>query len=128
VANETDGKTYPRGQIAIQNGDLSDATSFDFSAKTGAKSRHSLREDNTGISFGNLEITISWDFDIPANGPERDYYEDAAEKKIKRVRIKLPGRTYVFRGAYSSVTFKAQSDDACTGSCEFVGKCVKKGR
>lgn len=122
------GKLFPRGALAAGNGDLIQITNVSIDTKNGAKQKHTIREDGVGIAFGNEETTVSFDFDVPEEGMERDYFEQVRKKKVSLLRLKIPKKTLVIDGAYSSVKIDIPQDDAVKGSCEFVGKITYSGR
>lgn len=114
---------YPQAYLAMENGDLAQVTDFSLTISTGAKQIHTQRRKGAGISFGNEETSISFNFVIDEQGLERNYVRAAQKKQIKQLRAKLPGgQTLAINGAFSEVKVDGPLDDATKGSATFVGK------
>jgi hypothetical protein len=120
-------RIYPQGAIAQGNGDLIQVTNCKFSYSNGAKQKHTLRRRGAGIVFGNDECTVTFDSEITEDGPERNYWKDAMERRIRQIRFKVPGGVTVLTvdGAYSQVETDQPLDDATKVSCTFIGKMQK---
>ena len=120
-------KQFPKGAIAMDNGDLVQVLTWSLDFKNGLKLKHTLRsEAPVGVVAGLQEATLTFEAEIPAEGEERNYFELCRSKKIKQVRLKVPGRTYVCDGAFSSVKIDSPIDDAVKVSCEFMGRVTSK--
>lgn len=114
---------YPQAYLAMENGDLAQVTDFRVSMQNGAKVQHTIRRRGAGISFGNEECSVSFNFVIDEEGMERSYVRYLQQRKIKQLRAKLPGgETLTMNGAISQVDVDGPLDDATKGSCTFVGK------
>ncbi len=120
-----DFNKYPRGAIAMGNGDLMQVTNATVDLKNNAKLKHTLRKKGAGAVLGNEECTVSFDFEIPEIGPEKDYIDLVQAGTVKQIRLKVPGKTYVVNGVFSSCKHELPLDDAIKGSCEFIGKMDK---
>lgn len=118
---------YPQAFLAMGNGDLLEVTDFSVSLDNGAKQHHTLRKMGAGIIFGTRNTNVSFNSSIPEGGPERNYWKDCIEKKIKQIRAKLPGgvTTLVINGAFKEVNTDGPLDDATKVACTFVGHLEK---
>ncbi len=116
---------FPRGSIAMGNGDLMQVTNVKVSLKNGAKLKHTLRKKGAGAVLGNEECTVTFDYEIPETGPEKDYMDLVQTGAVKQLRLKVPAKTYTVNGVYSSSDMELPLDDAIKGSCEFIGKMDK---
>lgn len=120
-------KLFPKGAIAMGNGDLVQVLTWSLDFKNGLKLKHTLRsEAPVGVVKGNQEATLTFEAEIPAEGSERDYFELVRTGAITQLRLKVPGRTYVMDGAASSVKFDAPIDDAVKISVEALGRVTSK--
>jgi hypothetical protein len=118
-----DQPIFPRGAIALDNGDLVQVVSVKIDQKrAGTKQVHTLRQPQAGIVLGNEETTASWEFVNPEGGMERDYYKMLRTGKVKKVRIKVPGETFAIVGVVHGRSLELPVDDAIKGTIEFMGK------
>lgn len=118
-------KFYPKGKIAMGNGDLVDVTNISFEISNGAKQISTLRRKQAGFTLGPGEGKVSFSSVISEGGLERDYFKDCQKGKAAQLRIKLPGGlTLTYNGVYSSVKGDMPLDDATKVDCEFIGKLV----
>jgi len=117
-------KIYPRGRIALGNGDLIDVTNIKVTTKNNAKQVHTIAQKGAGITMGVEETTVSYDSVISEDGQERDYFQLVKTGKIVQLRIKLPGETITVQGVYASRDFELPLDDSIKLSCEFIGHMV----
>ncbi len=65
---------YPRGRIALGNGELIDVTNVKVTHTNNAKQVHTIRQKGAGITLGVEETTVSYDSVVGADGQERDYF------------------------------------------------------
>jgi len=114
-------KLYPRGQIALGNGDLQDVTNVRVTHTNNAKQVHTIRRKGAGVTLGTEETTVSYDAVISEDGSERDYFESVKKGKVRQLRIKVPGETITVEGVYKSRDFELPIDDAIKLSLEFIG-------
>lgn len=114
-------KIYPRGRIAMDNGDLIDVTNVKHDIKNNAKQVHTLRQKGSGVTLGLEETTVSFDAVVSEDGPERDYMKAIKKGTIKQLRIKIPGETITVIGVASSRSLELPIDDAIKYSIEFIG-------
>lgn len=112
---------YPKGQIAMESGDLFDVTNFRVQTGNSGKQHHTLRKTGAGVSAGNEETTISFDALVSESGAERDYLRDLQRKRIRRIRYKVPGETGTCEGLVTDRTLEVPLDDAIKYSVEFKG-------
>ncbi len=114
-------KLYPRGRIALGNGDLIDVTNVKVDITNNAKQVHTLRQKGAGITLGVEETTVSFDLSISDEGEERDWVKFLKKGQIKTLRIKIPGRTISVNGVVQSIGDELPLDDAIKQSISFVG-------
>lgn len=117
-------KIYPRGQIALASGDLIDAVSIKVSTTNNAKQVHTIRRKGAGITLGVEESTVSYESAINEDGQERDYFALVKKGNIVNLRVKIPGETMTFQGAYQMRDFDLPLDAEITLSMSFVGHLV----
>lgn len=112
---------YPKAFIAQGNGDLVQVTNFSITLTNNAKQVHTLRKKGAGITLGTQESTVSFDFVIDEDGPERNYWRDVMAGTIRQLRAKGPNVSWTLNGAYQSCDLDAPLDDATKGSATFIG-------
>lgn len=112
---------YPRGQIAMGNGDLLQVTNVKIDHVNGAKQQHTLRRMGAGISMGVEETTVSFDAIVDEEGSERDYLKLLKKGTIKQLRMKVPGETITVNGVASALSRELPIDDAIKYSITFIG-------
>lgn len=116
-------RKYPRAYLAKGNGDLQQVTDFDVDIQTGRKQQHTLKVNGSGVSDGNIETTISFNFIIDEDGLERDYVRMIKAGEIEQLRAKVPGGdVYILNGKLQSLKLNSTLEDAVKGSCTFIGK------
>lgn len=116
---------YPRGQIAMDNGDLMDVTDFKITYTDGSKQVHTLRRQGAGVTQGNEECTCTFNAVIGENGEEADWIALVRNFTIKQLRFKFPGRTITVNGKYSGIDYEQPADGATTVALTFIGKLQK---
>lgn len=112
---------YPRGQIALDNGDLLDVTNVKVDHTNNGKQVHTIRRKAAGIVLGTEETTVSYDSVISEEGQERDYFNMVKKGLIKQLRIKIPGETITVNGIYTSRSFELPLDDSIKLAMSFIG-------
>lgn len=118
---------YPKGSIAMGNGDLVQVVNFDHTLNNGAKQISTLRKGQAGITLGPGDSQADFESVIPETGMERNYYRDCQKGTVRQIRFKEPGgRTLVMNGVFSSVKTSNPIDDAVKVSCTFIGKTDKQ--
>jgi hypothetical protein len=118
---------YPRAYLAMGNGDLVQVTNWNFTYTNNAKMKSTLRRQNAGVTRGNTEGTLKFDLEVPASGPERDFFALVQSGELKQIRAKLPGGAVrVLEGAFQEIAEDQPADDAFKISMTFI--CgAKKG-
>ena len=114
-------KIYPRGSIAMGNGDLIQVTNVKIDHTNNAKQVHTIRQKGAGITLGVEETTISFDAVVSEDGPERDYLKMLKKGEIKQVRIKIPGETISVNGTVSQLSKELPLDSEIKFSITFIG-------
>ncbi len=114
---------YPQAFLAQGNGDLVQVTNFSMTLTNNAKQKHTLRRKGAGVTLGTQETTVTFDFEIDENGPERNYWKDVMRGTIRQLRGKVPGgkTTLTVNGVYSGCDLDGPLDDATKGSATFIG-------
>jgi hypothetical protein len=83
-------------------GDLIDVYDVQLKLDDGEKVISTLRANPSGSSAGARAGEITWKSYISADGVERDYFGDYLNRKVKQMRAKVPGLTFVFMGRLTS--------------------------
>jgi hypothetical protein len=117
----TEQLIYPRGRIALGNGDLLDVTNVKVDVTNNAKQVHTIRRKGAGTTMGTEETTVTYDIAISEDGQEREYLEFVKKGTIKQLRIKVPGLTMTVDGQYKDLSFELPLDDAIKQSMTFIG-------
>lgn len=115
-------KVYPRGQIALGNGDLTQVTDVKLDDSNEAKNVHTLRESPSGVVVGKKEHALSFNAVVDAGGFEQDYFKLLMDGTIKQVRIKVPGETITFTGVVSKRSLELPLDTEIKYSIDMVGR------
>jgi len=114
-------KIFPRGFIAMGNGDLIQVTNVKIDHTNNAKQVHTIRQKGAGITLGVEETTVSFDAVVSEDGPERDYLKMLKKGEIKQIRIKIPGETISINGTVSSLSKELPLDAEIKFSITFIG-------
>ena len=115
---------YPRGTVAMGNGDLTQIVNLKGKYSNNAKLKHTLRKSPSGFTLGHRECSGTFDLEIPETGEERDYWTMVKEGQVKQLRIKIPGTTKAINIIASDLDFELPSDDAIKESVGFIGELV----
>lgn len=113
---------YPKGSIAMLNGDLQDVVNVKIVQKNGGKIIHTMRVPSAGVFIGNHETDVTFEAVVSQNGPERDYFADIKAGKIRKLRIKIPGETFSVIGMATERSLELPLDDAIKYSINFIGR------
>lgn len=119
-------KRYPRGQIAIGNGDLQQASLARFTFTNNGRLKHTLRKTPAGFVLGTREASGSFELQVDEDGPELQVFEAIRAGEIKNFRFKLPQITKTIEGIFTSVDVEEPLDDAVKFTVNFIGK-LKEG-
>lgn len=114
-------KKFPRGFIAMGNGDLIQVTNIKVDHVNNAKQVHTIRKKGAGIVMGVEETTISFDAVVDEDGPERDYLKLLKSGEIKQLRVKIPGETISVNGVVSALSKELPLDAEIKFSITFIG-------
>ena len=114
-------KIFPRGYVAMGNGDLIQVTNVKIDHTNNAKQVHTLRQKGAGITLGVEETTVSFDAVVSEDGPERDYLKMLKKGEIKQLRVKIPGETISINGTVSQLSKELPLDAEIKFSITFVG-------
>lgn len=113
---------YPKGRIALGNGDLMDVENVKITVKNGAKLKHTLRRSPSGVVLGVKEVELSFEGTVSEAGYERDYIGAVLAGTVKQLRIKVPGETLTFTGVPTERGQELPLDDAIKFNVSWVGK------
>ena len=114
-------KLYPRGRIALGNGDLIDVTNVKIDTTNNAKQIHTLIQKGAGFTLGVEETTVTFDLSISEEGEERDWVKFLKQGSVQLLRLKIPGRTMSVNGVVQSIGDELPLDDAIKQSISFIG-------
>ena len=115
-------RRYPKGWLALDNGDLMQVTDFKITSKRNVKSVDTLRVEQAGLAVGPKSDEVSFNAVTDEDGPERDYMSMLKQKRIKSLRYKTPGENGTITGVASERTIEANVEDGVKYSVVFVGK------
>lgn len=115
---------YPRGGIAMGNGDLVQVTNVKGKYTNGAKLKHSIKKTPSGYTLGHREVSGTFETEVPEGGMERDWWDLVRNGTVKQVRIKFPGTTKALDIVCSDLDFELPSDDAIKKTIGFIGQLV----
>jgi hypothetical protein len=114
-------KVFPRGQVAMETGDLVTAVNIKMDTTNNAKQVHTIRQKGAGITFGVEETTVTMDLVVSEDGQERDWLKKLKQGAIVQLRIKVPGQTFTINGAIKQVGTELPIDDAIKQNIVVVG-------
>ena len=112
---------YPRGQISLGAGDLTQVTDIKFDFKRNTKLKHTLKKSPSGKVLGVREVTGSFDVIVDEDGPEREYFARVDSGEEVNMRLKLPGVTKNFVGCLTDLSGELPLDDAVKLTVSFAG-------
>lgn len=115
-------KKFPRGWIAMGNGDLIQVTNVKIDHTNNAKQVHTIRRKGAGITLGVEETTVSFDAVVDEDGSERDYLKMLKQGQIKQLRVKVPGETLTITGTVSALSKELPLDSEIKYSITFIGR------
>jgi hypothetical protein len=124
MASNDDFKQYPRGYIAMDNGDLLDVIDVKITQKRANKIKHTIRVEGSGKVKGPMETEMTFEAIVSEDGAERDYLKLLVTGKIKKVRYKMPGETGTVLGSVDSRGLEFNIEDAVKYSIALSGKTV----
>lgn len=115
-------KKFPRGWIAMGNGDLIQVTNVKIDHTNNAKQVHTIRRKGAGITLGVEETSVSFDAVVDEGGSERDYLKMLKQGQIKQLRVKVPGETLTITGTVSALSKELPLDSEIKYSITFIGR------
>ena len=114
---------FPKGFLAMGNGDLTTVTNAKHSLENGGKQVSTIRRPQAGVTLGPGSSSLTFDAVVPETGIERDFYRDCQRGTIRQVRLKNPaGKVLVMNGIFSQVETEFPLDGEVKVSCTFIGK------
>jgi len=113
---------YPKGRLALGNGDLLDVVSVKTNIKNGGKLKHTIRQSPSGYVLGVRECDLNFEAIVSEKGYERDYIGMVLSGLVKQLRIKVPGSTLIFTGIATSKSIELPLDDAVKYTVDWIGK------
>lgn len=121
--NGSEQVKYPQAYLAMGNGDLVSVTNFTVTLTNNGRQVHTLRRKGAGVLLGTQESTVTFDFVISEDGPERNIWRDVMRGTIRQIRAKAPGgkTTLTLNGMFTGCDLDGPLDDATKGSATFVG-------
>lgn len=125
MANDDILRSYPTGQFALGKGELVQITSFEWDFTNNAKAVATLREKMSGVTTGSQPVTGSFEIVVPAEGPERDYFQLVESGSPQQGTVKIPGVTKALRLVISKIRGSITIEDGVKMTAEYVGKWVK---
>lgn len=114
-------QVFPRGFIAMGNGDLIQVTNVKIDHTNNAKQVHTIRQKGAGITLGVEETTVSFDAVVSEDGPERDYLRMLKRGDLRQLRVKIPGETISINGTVSQLSKELPLDSEIKFSITFIG-------
>ena len=113
---------FPRGQIAIGNGDLQQAASASFTTTNNGKLVHTLRRSPAGVVLGTREGSGSIEMVVDENGLELEVFDRINNGSILNFRFKIPQSTKVIEGILTNADVSLPVDDVVGVTLAFVGR------
>lgn len=117
-----DLKVYPRGQLALGNGDLAQVHNVKHTVKNNGKLVHTIRQSPSGVTQGVKDTELTFDAVCDEDGFERDYFKMIMDGTIKQFRVKVPGETISVSGMATERSTELPVDDAIKYSIHVIGK------
>ena len=120
----TEFEDYPKGQIAVEGGELKDAYDINVTFEDGETTVHTFQDGGMakGSTGGKRACTITFKSAISNTGFERDYMGRYKKRKVTNVRVKVPGKTFSVTGRYMTPSFTANTDNFIDFSIALKGK------
>lgn len=121
-------RNYARAAVELDGGDL--MTVFDVTCKesNGAKVEHTFRTSGAGMSFGNVEMEVTFKVKLPTTPAERDWRGKVRSKLITQLTMKYPdGSKDVIDGAFSDRDGQQGLEGAFEQTMTFKGTAADTG-
>jgi len=115
---------YPRGQVALGNGDLLDVVEVSIDTTDNSKQVHTIRRKGGGDTQGVEETTVNFKAVVGEDGEEADWLKKVKKSAIDQLRLKIPGRTITVNGKFSTANYSLPLDDAIMVDVTMVGHIV----
>lgn len=115
---------YPKGQIAIQGGELQDAYDISLAFEDGEQTVHTLRANGmaVGSTGGKRKCDVTFKSSISRAGFERDYLGNWHKRKVIQGRVKVPGKVVVVTGRFTKPQLTSNSDNFVEFTITLSGK------
>jgi hypothetical protein len=114
-------KVFPRGQVAMENGDLITAVNIKIDTTNNAKQVHTIRVKGAGVTLGVEETTVTMDLVVSEDGMERAWHKKLKQGTIEQLRIKVPGQNFTVNGVVKQLGTELPIDDAIKQNVVFIG-------
>jgi len=115
-------KQYPRGSLAIGNGDVQSAASASFTTTNNGKLVHTLRRSPAGVVLGTREASGTFELVVDEDGLEIEIFNRIANGDTVNFRFKMPQTTKVIEGILTNADISLPVDDVVGVTLAFVGR------
>ena len=113
---------YPKGRVSIEGGDLVDVYDINLAFTDGEKTVSTLRQNPAGSTGGARSVSATMKSAISESGFERDYWNHYRRRKVIQMRLKVPGKTFVLTGRYTTPGLTSNVDNFTDFSIQLIGK------
>jgi hypothetical protein len=115
---------YPKGQVAVQGGDLQDAYDINCAFTDGETLVHTFKGKGqaSGSTGGKRSCKITFKSALGKAGFERDYLGNWEKRKVIEVRLKVPGKTITCTGRLKEPNWTSNLDSFIDFSVTIEGK------
>lgn len=119
---------FPRGQVAMNGGDLVQVQDATLDIVNGGKVISTLRSNPAGFVKGNLVATLKFNGVVSEDGPERDWPEMVATGDPQQVIFKaVPGTKYTIDCNATDMNLSLTMEEGTKFSVTLMGALVRIG-